>query len=80
MRHKAYTAAGLKRVCCVKCGAKASEQWSIKACAMKRVLVWRPLCAECDIQLNELVLEFLAIPNFQEAIAEYRKQQSIEGM
>ena len=72
MRTKPYTETGLQRVNCVRCGAVASEQWSVKAGAMNGRRGWRALCTHCDVRLNELVLDFLAVPDFQEAVRAYR--------
>lgn len=66
-RKKPYTVIGIKRLKCVRCGERAETQWQI--CADGNL--YRPLCVECDIELNRLVFKFM---NFQEdAIKKYEK-------
>lgn len=49
---KPYTVIGIGRLSCVRCGEPASTTWQV--CADQRML--RPLCWECDVALNEMVL------------------------
>lgn len=65
-----YTPEGLKRCKCVRCGAKASHQW--KACADTK---YRAVCRACDFELNQIVMEFLEIPDTLEKLMKYRKAQ-----
>lgn len=55
-----YTARGIKRVKCFRCGGPAVHQWNI--CADGG---YRPLCIECDIALNRLVLSFMRFTPFE---------------
>ena len=59
-RNKPYTTMGIKRLPCSKagCSNKALTQWQI--CSDRNL--YRPLCAECDIKLNNLVREFMGFP------------------
>ena len=57
-RTRPYTATGVKRLKCIRCGAQAHATW--QACSDGNV--YRPLCKACDIQLNEMVLGFMGIP------------------
>jgi len=67
MRRKPYTAAGIKRLPCFrKCGRKSSAQWLICADG-----IYRPLCTECDIELNQMVLAFMRFPDADKVMAEY---------
>ena len=60
MRRIPYSEIGIKRVPCFRCGVKPSvHQWQV--CADGNV--FRPLCQECDIALNRLVLEWMKFPN-----------------
>ena len=68
MRTKPYTGLGIRRVPCVRCGAKASAQWNI--CALGAG--FHALCTECDIRLNALVLRFANIPHAKQIMAKYK--------
>jgi hypothetical protein len=65
-RREPYTAIGIKRLPCVRCGGKAVHQWQI--CADNRL--YRPMCLECDIALNRLVLEWIGDPDCEAKMAE----------
>lgn len=66
---KPYTALGIKRVPCFRCGAKASrQQWQICADGNR----WRALCNACDVALNQLVLEFMGVPEVPVKIEVYK--------
>lgn len=67
-RRRPYTQAGIKRLPCFRCGAKAEHQWSI--CADGNLQ--RPVCWDCDIDLNRLVLEWAGDPDADAKIAAYR--------
>ena len=66
-RKKPYTARGIRRLKCVRCGNPATAQWN--ACADG---VYRPACEECDVAINRIVLRFFRDP---EAKAKTRKYQ-----
>jgi hypothetical protein len=55
MRKTPYTARGIQRKKCFRCGKKAETQWQI--CADDNI--YRPLCRECDTELNIAVLRFM---------------------
>jgi hypothetical protein len=67
MRTKPYTDRGISRVKCFRCGGQAFFQWQI--CSDDRV--YRPICIECDIALNEMVLTFMGFPDWEEKIKIY---------
>jgi hypothetical protein len=69
VRKTPYTEIGIKRVRCFRCGAPASYQWQI--CSDNNT--YRPICTECDIALNELVLKFMGFSNTEELIDKYKK-------
>ena len=54
-RRKPYTARGIRRVPCVKCGRPSMQQWQI--CSLDNR--WMGVCADCDVKLNAAVLKFL---------------------
>jgi len=66
-REKPYTAAGIKRLPCARCGAKASSQWQV--CADNRL--YRPLCTACDVDLNRMVLFWMNDPQAEEKASTY---------
>lgn len=57
-RRTPYTARGIRRIPCARCGQPAHFQW--QACADRRI--YRGVCARCDILLNALVLRFFRDP------------------
>jgi hypothetical protein len=71
-RRKPYTQTGIRRLPCFRCGAPASQQWNI--CSDGNL--YRPICLECDIQLNALVLHFMGFEHWRIAVkmAEYRRR------
>jgi NAD-dependent SIR2 family protein deacetylase len=73
-RRKPYTDQGLKRLSCVRCGSPATQQWS--ACADDSL--WRPICTECDVMLNRLVLLFMCDEEAEEKIDRYQESLRVE--
>lgn len=69
-RTQPYTAEGIRRVPCVRCGAPAAHQW--QTCADARH--FRALCVQCDIALNRVVLRFMRHPNVAGAMRAYEKK------
>lgn len=68
-RRQPYTATGVKRLPCVRgCGRKAHASW--QACADGGI--YRPLCLECDIEINEMVLRWMRDPEWESKMAAYR--------
>jgi hypothetical protein len=67
-RRKPYTAIGIRRVPCRRCGRPSQYQWQI--CSDGNV--WRGLCARCDIALNRLVLRFIGDRDIEHKMAAYR--------
>lgn len=55
-----YTEQGIKRVPCFRCGKKPSVH-QFQVCADGRI--FRPLCSDCDVALNRLVLEWFGDPD-----------------
>lgn len=66
-RRTPYTARGIRRVPCVRCGKPSVHQW--QACANGRWFV--ACCAACDVALNRLALRFFRIPNADALLAAY---------
>ena len=70
-RKKPYTAKGIVRLPCIRCGGKAFHTWNI--CADGNI--FRPLCIPCDIELNRLVLSWAKDPDRVKKIAAYEVTQ-----
>ncbi|HEX2239269.1 MAG TPA: hypothetical protein VHJ19_13300 [Gammaproteobacteria bacterium] len=69
-RRKPYTDRGIRRLPCFRCGQPARYQWQI--CSDNNL--WRPLCALCDVELNEMVLHFMGHPHAERLNALYFKK------
>lgn len=67
-RKKPYTASGINRIPCFRCGSPAVHQWSI--CSDDNV--WRAICVKCDIALNKTVLCFMKFEDVTTKIEKYR--------
>ena len=67
-RRLPYTEAGIRRLPCFRCGRPASYQWQV--CADGRL--YRPLCTDCDVALNELVLRWMGDPDADAKVETYR--------
>lgn len=69
MRRKPYTARGIARVPCIKCGAPSEHQWRICATSM-----WTPVCKACDLKINTMVAKWAFGPDKAlEIVENYRK-------
>jgi hypothetical protein len=75
MRRQPYTERGIRRVPCARCGQPSRQQWRICADGQG----WRGLCNACDIELNRLVLIFIADPNAGGKITDYARRLAEEG-
>ncbi len=67
-RRKPYTAIGIRRRKCARCGAPSIHQFSVCANGSRQV----PVCVECDIALNDIALRFFRHPHRRELMARYR--------
>lgn len=70
MRRKPYTATGIKRKKCTRCGGQGFHDWQI--CADGRQ--WRVLCKPCDIELNAMVMRWAFGQEAEPKIEAYRKK------
>lgn len=73
-RREPYTERGITRKACVRCGTPALFQWQV--CADNRL--FRPLCLDCDIALNRLVLRWARDPDWRMKCKKYEKQKRAE--
>lgn len=69
-RKQPYTAIGVRRLKCVRCGAPAVHQWQI--CSDGNL--YRPICMDCDIGLNELAMRYMFGLRRERALSEYRRK------
>jgi len=72
-RKAPYTASGIRRVPCVRCGRPARFQWQI--CSDDRL--YRPLCEKCDLELNRMVLRWAGFPDWAEKLKDYAEKMAI---
>jgi hypothetical protein len=69
-RTKPYAARGIHRIPCARCKAPSNQQW--QACANGGRYVG--ICDDCDIELNEMVLKFMRLPNRGRLMSRYKKK------
>lgn len=72
MRRKPYTEIGISRLKCFRCGGKPSQQWNI--CSDNNV--YRPICLDCDILLNEVVLKWMGFKDHQKKMKVYKNKMN----
>ena len=65
-----YTAKGIARLACVRCGERAHATWGICADGNQH----RPLCKACDVALNAMVLRWAKHPDAANLIATYKRK------
>ncbi len=70
-RRKPYTAIGIRRVPCCRCGTPSQAQWQVCANGNMRL----GLCVDCDILLNELALQFIKHKNAKKLMQKYRAEK-----
>ncbi len=67
MRTKPYTAIGIKRVPCARCGKPSHAQRNIGSLGK----TFHGICKACDTDLNALVLDWLQYPNRHRLLNDY---------
>lgn len=74
-RKEPYTERGIRRVPCTRCGRPARYTWNV--CADGNL--YRPICEQCDIALNEAVLRFMNFPEdvVQNKIEAYKRLKGV---
>lgn len=63
-----YTKIGIRRAKCF-CGNRAAFQWSTCANGHRYI----PVCKECDLRLNRLILDFLNHPYTDTLMVRYER-------
>lgn len=71
-RKTPYTARGIARIPCQRCGASSVHQWNV--CADGNT--YRGVCLACDQALNRVVLRFMGFPNWRELSRAYNESSS----
>jgi len=74
-RRTPYSETGIMRVPCCRCGKPAIHQWQVCANGNRYV----PVCLDCDIAINALVLEFMKIPQAADLMRRYETLQRAAG-
>ena len=74
-RRQPYSAIGIRRLPCVRCSKPAQTQWQI--CADNRL--FRPLCLQCDIELNEMVMRWIWGNKREDDLRKYRTMKEWRG-
>ena len=69
-RREPYTAIGIKRMTCYREGCDNRAVASFTICANGRRSV--PVCADCDREINRVVMEFMGFDNAVELLAAYK--------
>lgn len=70
-----YTKKDMIRRNCERCETyQASEQWSLRACAVGKEK-WYAVCVFCDIVFNEDSLNFVRHPDREKLISRYIARQ-----
>lgn len=64
-----FTEEEIAQAKCFRCGAPAFSQWNICADGGK----YRPLCKECDVALNDMVLRWMGFSNAKQKITKYKE-------
>jgi NAD-dependent SIR2 family protein deacetylase len=74
-----YTRRSIKRAQCVRCGERASDAFTICAAGTHRQL---PVCKECDIAINAMIVRFLGFPDAEQMIETYarKRRRPLSGM
>ena len=71
MRKTPYTEIGIRRLKCFRCENKAQFQWQICSDGNQ----FRPICLPCDVELNEMVLNFMVFKDWKEMIEKYKAEK-----
>lgn len=76
-RRQPYTEAGITRVHCSRpgCRRRARYQWNV--CAAGNV--YRAVCPECDVALNDLVLDWADEPEREALIRAYARRLDVDA-
>lgn len=73
-RFRSYTAAGIRRVPCVRCGRPGHAAWNICADNVGDRPQLRVLCAECDVEMNEMAMRWAFGYTREKDLRRYREK------
>jgi hypothetical protein len=74
-RFEAYTATGIKRIPCVRCGARPGHaQWNVCADKVGKRTQFRVLCKACDVGMNEMAMRYVFGDDAEDRIDAYRAE------
>lgn len=73
-RKKPYTNAAIAKLKCIRCGNQAKFQWNVCADGNN----YRPICKECDVLLNSMVLAWMNHPNANNLILDYALEKGVD--
>lgn len=70
-------------VCCAyECSRPATDQWRPSVCALNEADIepkWMPVCAECDVFLNETLTRFFHQGTYDAELAAYKQRRLSNG-
>jgi hypothetical protein len=78
-RHEPYTAIGIKRVPCAMCGGPSYASWNICADNIGGKPVYRGLCAEHDVGMNEVAMRYVFGTSREADLDAYRAKVLPDG-
>lgn len=71
-RPEPYTEIGVRRLKCIRCEIRMARfQWQICSDGNNH----RPICGECDVALNRMVLEFMRHPRANDLAERYEREK-----
>lgn len=71
MRTQPYSATGIRRVPCARCGKPSYASWNVCADKIRGRKQFRGICKECDIGLNRLAMRYMFGKTREADIASY---------
>jgi hypothetical protein len=74
-RREPYTALGIRRVPCARCGKPSRHQWQVCANGNR----FMGVCGDCDITLNAIALSFFRFPPDKRAALMNAYRERIRG-
>ncbi|MBD8556304.1 hypothetical protein IFT84_17490 [Rhizobium sp. CFBP 8762] len=78
-RLEPYTAAGIKRVPCTRCGSKPGHaQWNVCADKVGGRTQYRALCVDCDIGINALAMRYVFGSGREDDISRYEAATRVQ--
>lgn len=69
-RMKPYMEDEISSIPCARCGKPSSHQWQVCSLGNRYLTI----CTECDIQLNDLALEFMNVKHRKKFMTKYRER------